>query len=210
MRYFHAWVECPPPGWQESQDAAWIDSESLTGPTPFNTGDESYVSKMNPSETNFTSSDEESTANRLEFPKTSNSIDSLIGLQKSYSSDSSFDVVFEYSSQPLSSSDSKPANQTENSNQSCSKTNISARGNSLAIFRKPSRAEGKRRRRDVHKVPTCRISDTKMFLFIQMQLCRKESLREWLRAHVSHRDTLQVLYMFNEIVRAVEYVHLQV
>jgi hypothetical protein len=50
---------------------------------------------------------------------------------------------------------------------------------------------------------------SRMFLFIQMQLCRRESLREWLRDNVSNRSTCVVLPMFEQIVQAVEYVHLQ-
>lgn len=50
---------------------------------------------------------------------------------------------------------------------------------------------------------------SRMYLFIQMQLCRRESLREWLRDNVSNRSTCVVLQMFMQIVQAVEYVHLQ-
>jgi hypothetical protein len=50
---------------------------------------------------------------------------------------------------------------------------------------------------------------SRMYLFIQMQLCRRESLREWLRDNVSSRSIYVVLPMFEQIVQAVEYVHLQ-
>jgi hypothetical protein len=50
---------------------------------------------------------------------------------------------------------------------------------------------------------------SRMYLFIQMQLCRRESLREWLRDNVSNRSASVVLPMFMQIVQAVEYVHLQ-
>jgi hypothetical protein len=55
-------------------------------------------------------------------------------------------------------------------------------------------------------IPPPKIS--RMYLFIQMQLCRRESLREWLRDR-SVRNTDTVLQMFSQIVQAVEYVHLQ-
>jgi len=43
--------------------------------------------------------------------------------------------------------------------------------------------------------------------FPQMQLCQKESLREWLKRSTS-RDYNKVLNFFEQIVQAVEYVHL--
>ena len=49
---------------------------------------------------------------------------------------------------------------------------------------------------------------SRMYLFIQMQLCRRESLKEWLRERPD-RDANTVLQMFDQIVHAVEYVHLQ-
>jgi serine/threonine protein kinase len=49
---------------------------------------------------------------------------------------------------------------------------------------------------------------SRMYLFIQMQLCRRESLKEWLRDQPD-RSTDTVLQMFDQIVQAVEYVHVQ-
>jgi hypothetical protein len=49
---------------------------------------------------------------------------------------------------------------------------------------------------------------SRVYLFIQMQLCRRESLREWLRDR-SVRSAETVLQMFDQIIQAVEYVHLQ-
>lgn len=49
---------------------------------------------------------------------------------------------------------------------------------------------------------------SRVYLFIQMQLCRRESLKEWLRDMYA-RSTDSVLQMFDQIVQAVEYVHLQ-
>lgn len=44
------------------------------------------------------------------------------------------------------------------------------------------------------------------YLYIQMELCQKQSLKEWLFNN-SKRDTNQLYSMFNDIVNAVEYVH---
>ncbi len=212
MRYFHAWIECPPPGWQESQDVAWINSESVTGPTPFNTGEDSHVSRIEPSNAaSFISSDGEPTTDQFRMSKLNCSIDSLVVRRKSLTNDSSFDIVFEDPSRKSRNSCYQPRPEEEIS-ETCSKKNISARSGdeSYAVIRKPSGAAAKSLRREMQKARNYPVPEAKMFLFIQMQLCRKESLREWLRAHVAHRDTYQVLQMFNEIVRAVEYVHLQV
>ncbi|KAL7303663.1 hypothetical protein TKK_0003807 [Trichogramma kaykai] len=59
-----------------------------------------------------------------------------------------------------------------------------------------------RKRKDSYK------SNPKMFLYIQMQLCQRLSLREWLKANKT-RNISQILNMFLQIIDAVEYVHLQ-
>ena len=211
MRYFHAWIECPPPGWQEFQDAAWIDSESITGPTPFNTGEDSCISKIDPSNSdNFMCSNEKSIIDQFRLSNLISSIDSLPVRRNSLTNDS-FDIVFEDSSRKNENSCNEIRFEDETSD-ICFKSNSALdTDGSCAIIRRPSgRSIANNVRRNLPKSSNYTRSDAKMFLFIQMQLCRKESLREWLRAHVSHRDTYQVIQMFNEIVRAVEYVHLQV
>lgn len=47
-----------------------------------------------------------------------------------------------------------------------------------------------------------------VFLYIQMQLCKKESLKEWLQENLK-RDYSDILNMFKQILSAVEYVHLR-
>ena len=48
-----------------------------------------------------------------------------------------------------------------------------------------------------------------VFLYIVMQLCQKESLRDWLRSCTLQRSRLKSLSMFREICLGVEYVHAQ-
>ncbi|XP_070540926.1 eukaryotic translation initiation factor 2-alpha kinase 3-like [Ptychodera flava] len=45
------------------------------------------------------------------------------------------------------------------------------------------------------------------YLYIQMQLCKKETLKDWLLEHTVNRDNQQVLHIFQQIVSAVHYVH---
>ncbi|KAK4315615.1 hypothetical protein Pmani_013179 [Petrolisthes manimaculis] len=58
----------------------------------------------------------------------------------------------------------------------------------------------------VSKGVVVKTSNPRTFLYIQMELCRKESLRDWLMRNQT-RDKLEVLRIFNDIVKAVEYVH---
>jgi len=50
---------------------------------------------------------------------------------------------------------------------------------------------------------------TRHYLYIQMQLCHKNSLREWLKDNTKNRDMKYILNIFSQIIQAVEYVHLQ-
>lgn len=47
---------------------------------------------------------------------------------------------------------------------------------------------------------------SRTFLYIQMELCQKESLKDWLLQNLT-REQKFVFNIFNDIVRAVEYVH---
>ncbi|XP_037071129.1 eukaryotic translation initiation factor 2-alpha kinase 3-like [Pollicipes pollicipes] len=48
-----------------------------------------------------------------------------------------------------------------------------------------------------------------VYLFIQMQLCQKESLKDWLSANCGPRNTPHVFAIFRQILNGVEYVHSQ-
>ncbi|XP_064630164.1 eukaryotic translation initiation factor 2-alpha kinase 3-like [Lineus longissimus] len=47
----------------------------------------------------------------------------------------------------------------------------------------------------------------KIYLYIQMQLCRCDTLKEWLNANTLRRNTIELLDFFHQIVNAVDYVH---
>ena len=47
----------------------------------------------------------------------------------------------------------------------------------------------------------------KLYLYIQMQLCQPESLKDWLNSNTLNRDKYQLLSMFHQIVSAIGYVH---
>jgi len=47
----------------------------------------------------------------------------------------------------------------------------------------------------------------KLYLYIQMQLCQLESLKDWLNSNTLNRDKYQLLNMFHQIVSAIGYVH---
>lgn len=48
---------------------------------------------------------------------------------------------------------------------------------------------------------------SKLYLYIQMQLCQPESLKDWLNSNTLNRDKYQLLNMFHQIVSAIGYVH---
>jgi len=188
VRYFHAWIECPPPGWQENEDAAWIDCDSLTGPTTFNSKE---------------SDDEESSLGDLK------PLNRFSMRHKSTTNDSSFGIVFEDSDAASATTKESCRLDLSSYNSSSPWSEASASGGHSDMFQLESEVPATKNLCSVQSSQIDRKVDAKMFLYIQMQLCRKESLREWLREHGSHRDPQQVLQMFNEIIRAVEYVHLQ-
>ena len=52
-----------------------------------------------------------------------------------------------------------------------------------------------------------KVSRRKLYLYIQMQLCQPESLKDWLNNNTLNRDKHQLLNMFHQIVSAIAYVH---
>ena len=50
-------------------------------------------------------------------------------------------------------------------------------------------------------------SSPKLYLYIQMQLCCRETLKDWLVSHTTYQDRCTVLDIFRQVVSAVAYVH---
>lgn len=52
-----------------------------------------------------------------------------------------------------------------------------------------------------------KVNRRKLYLYIQMQLCQPQSLKDWLNSNTLNRDKYQLLNMFHQIVSAIAYVH---
>ena len=51
--------------------------------------------------------------------------------------------------------------------------------------------------------------EKKVFLYIQMQLCKEESLKEWLNSRRHNREKAECIAIFQQVVDAVKYIHEQ-
>ncbi|KAJ8680408.1 hypothetical protein QAD02_016195 [Eretmocerus hayati] len=199
VRYFNAWLECPPAGWQEEHDRLWSNHKKFP---------------------------------KSDFASESSAIDSSVHIEVPPSDPSSVDSACEAYELDNDNEDSfivfdTPSEDDEEVNQLSSKgtesvqlsvsENIEECENNCPDFSivfevsKPKDlAERKSQLNlDLRKRKDSTKSNTKMFLYIQMQLCQRSSLREWLKTQNLQRDICRTLNIFQQIVDAVEYVHLQ-
>lgn len=164
VRYYNAWVENPPTGWQEKKDSKWIQNLKS-----------SYLdSEFN---CNYSTSNDYTQNSVTSFSKSKTSVSIDMHLNETNSLDctnlsNSFEIEF--------------VNSTEN-HVTVSSMNMSSR---------QSKTEAT-------------TNQSKVYLYIQMQLCEKKSLHDWLRENClqkrySDRNTFSI---FEQIVDAVEYVH---
>lgn len=212
VRYFHSWLECPPSGWQEEHDQQWIDK--LTSSVEFLSERSQTETKPNHSVyINVLQSDQSSSESACKDLEFDNMDDSYITFERS-------------NEKQYNNGDSIYINNcsTDNSDLSCSNSisqkklsSVNKIDHSESIVFEESddniatREKGRKYQKslslDLNKTPNTRKS-AKMFLYIQMQLCQRLSLKEWLKQHTS-RDFSWILNIFQQIVDAVEYVHLQ-
>ncbi|XP_046996995.1 eukaryotic translation initiation factor 2-alpha kinase-like [Schistocerca americana] len=211
VRYFNAWVECPPPGWQQQhdsvfvkpllQDATSIDLSQLSKDLHSTSeyarlyGLPTKTMKTDAQDSRCTAS--ENTTSGVNICRSaSDEDDSFIVFEDSKEKQNADELLTsfdeEISEQGQGDSIISVGSDYDSSQTSCDVT--SRRPASLNI-----RGDG-----SIMASPS-----TSVFLYIQMQLCHRESLREWLCDNVSSRDQHKVLVMFEQIVQAVEYVHLQ-
>lgn len=254
VRYFHAWIETPPPGWQEQQDVLMREREILStsidicetptdvssvpvfskdvvtekkggqenwllnlNKTPFDIdglsslgGKNGLITGDNEDEDENETDDETSggivfQANSVSFSKETE------GNDKDEDIDDSF-VVFENEIKEKDRGDEVIVPICTDGNGTEFQTfSISSDNRKIVPYNKKSR-----RRRHLSLDLTSNgnvsfppIQSSRIFLYIQMQLCQKNSLKEWLckNSYLERKD--QVVPIFEQIVGAVEYVHLK-
>lgn len=261
VRYFHAWIETPPPGWQEQQDVLMREKEILSTsidicetPTdissapaftkaivedrksnqdhwllnlnkkPFDIDGLSSLGGVVPNglmteDNDDTGGDHEhetddDTSGGIVFQANSVSFSNknhVNGAAEEEDIDDSF-VVFENEIKEKEKGDdvAVPISTDENGTESQT-FSISSDYRKLVPYNKKSR---RRRQLSLNLSSTGNVTlppiqSSRIFLYIQMQLCQKNSLKEWLtkNSYLERKDS--VVPIFEQIVCAVEYVHLK-
>lgn len=208
VRYFNSWLECPPSGWQEEHDRQWSNHNKFPNSdfvSESSAADTSVRIDVPPSETPSVNS----ACEAFEHNKDDDDDD-----------DDSF-IVFDASTDEEDDSDDE-AEDTSSKNQKSTSVHVSidssrehqsSNKDDSIVFEKSKHSKLAERKSqlnlDFRTRKNSGRSNTKMFLYIQMQLCQRLSLREWLKAQNSDRDIFRILNIFQQIVDAVEYVHLQ-
>ncbi|KAJ9578241.1 hypothetical protein L9F63_005540 [Diploptera punctata] len=233
VRYFNAWLECPPPGWQEEQDKLvpqcdGFFSQGEPVSVDYTTNEQDEVNKSKPLPPcssvflNIGSDSESESLNKIkQIPRyNSEQSDSFIVFEDSGGKESELILDNENDSE---SENNLIENSTRTKSQANSETSdncLSAWGEETKRKRTCSTAERHTEKKKLgHRRPkSLDISSgggvvkpkvSRMYLFIQMQLCQRQSLREWLSKNSCNRSTSYAIHIFGQIVQAVEYVHLK-
>ncbi|CAH1153719.1 unnamed protein product [Phaedon cochleariae] len=205
VRYFCSWVEHPPLGWQQEYDGKWI------GDKQFENRDISFSSTTNEKMKQRS----KSVSIGVDFPTPSTPIRFAEkvpdmfddGVDNKNVDDDSY-IVFE-----------NPTDSDSENTRNTPTERIDSTGR--GTFDGPSdhlkkKIDWKRPGRKHHSwdltqndcVKALDRNNPPIFLYIQMQLCQKESLKDWL-AHNLDREFKVILQIFSQILEAVEYVHLR-
>lgn len=214
VRYFNAWLECPPTGWQEEHDQQWINKLKFSS--------SAFPSEVTQTETkpndsiciDISQTDPSSIDSAYEAFKLNNvDVDgsSLVVFEKSDEKHYDNDAITNdcsTDSSDISSSSNEPKKELSNIKYTDHSESIvfEETDNNIVVEKKEHKRQ-KSLSLNLYNKPNNHKS-AKMFLYIQMQLCQRLSLREWLK-HTSTRDSVRVLNIFQQILDAVEYVHLQ-
>ncbi|XP_058824620.1 eukaryotic translation initiation factor 2-alpha kinase-like [Topomyia yanbarensis] len=267
VRYFHAWTETPPPGWQENEDKVWFERNCLSTSIDIETPTETSLPKIPASINGIYQS------NQLEYLKPKHSSgqklpwltkvsepsfslshaetdlsDSYIEFRadpkKSETDDDSFPIVFASDSKAGEDSINivfkEPSQSTSRSHHVVSFHETTTASSGQLPVKLPA---GPSIRKNRHRRPlsldltstgsvvrspdsenritesinvmastsvaTSSVISNKIYLYIQMQLCRKQSLKEWLSLNDLAARQDKIIPIFEQIVDAVEYVHLK-
>ncbi|XP_011301839.1 eukaryotic translation initiation factor 2-alpha kinase [Fopius arisanus] len=209
VRYFHAWLECPPAGWKEEHDEMYINRQNFS-PSEF------------PSEISMTPSKPNASV-CIDLPNSEkSSVDSAFeALELNKNNDDSSFIIFDERSDESAVTeelyDSAGITETSESINHREDENFESREDSESIVFQNTCSSHEIDNREMNKrkaslsLNLAQKSSKKiprMFLYIQMQLCHRESLREWMKRQTHSRNPDNVENIFQQIVDGVEYVHL--
>ncbi|KAJ8970001.1 hypothetical protein NQ314_001430 [Rhamnusium bicolor] len=212
VRYFCSWVEHPPMGWQQEHDQKWIGKSSMLsdGTTTTITTPSHIIQKVKRSKSASVSID--IPLQKFEdFPQ-------LDDEDNKDADDDSF-IVFERPSEDAENSTSSSMHIAFENNSNKTVESQATISSGIEMTNTPSVTEHVRKKIDWRRPGRRHHSwdlaqnngikpkDPPVYLYIQMQLCQKESLKEWLSIH-QERDYKYILDVFLQILDAVEYVHL--
>ena len=255
VRYFHAWVEQPPKGWQELNDKQLLTrdilSTSITIDSPSPTEEskafvvQDEVSKfkrsfghsnnswlVNLQKKNLledfkkrrTASFDDSSS-FIEFKADTNDLDELKDDEVNSESSESFDIEFKEPTR-TSMSESFGIAFVEQTRNSASESSSNEQSHVISIRETEeesfshSQVKGHRRQMslDLPSISDAKlkkpnvvtgIATNKMYLYIQMQLCMKNSLKDWLQVNDLQTRNGKTFDIWNQIIEAVHYVHLK-
>lgn len=273
VRYFNAWLEEPPPNWQEQRDAVWMRdldvsvaineeyttnkdlthnthrslhaTKPITKPdnvmlnlqkTPWDKSVDAcfdaleYEKQLNEPRRNrslscndsfsieFGDATKDVTDKQSPPPFTSITLPNNIDASKKLGAGDNDDsyIVFANSEDYNHNSNRTPERKNESYNKHIEK--VKQYDGLSRSESEPSKAKKKKGHRRHWSLDLCVRSTTdnanqsspcKMYLYIQMQLCLRDSLHDWLRMHRTYKDREEkAMSFFKQIVSAVEYVHL--
>lgn len=267
VRYFHAWIETPPRGWQEVHDKIWyerncmstsIDIETPTETSPPNSkliptsqssifqgrynhqrhhssGQQPWLTKLpEPSfSMSHTETEQSDSCSFIQFQANpcksirSNTDDDSFQIEFKHDPEDtgaggdSMDIVFKESTQDemskshhvISISDTPQKNDIQPPRKNRHRRPLSLDLNSTgSVIRPASLATGSQMVECSTAASNSVAASTvnsKIYLYIQMQLCQKQSLKEWLKLNNLPARQNKIIPIFEQIVDAVEYVHLK-
>ncbi|XP_058890801.1 eukaryotic translation initiation factor 2-alpha kinase 3-like isoform X2 [Acipenser ruthenus] len=268
IRYFNAWQETPPEGWQEEMDKRWLKDSSTTDwllsspehlealsvkvPVPkplalalFSQGLDSTTNteSKEASELNSTTNTESKEASELNSTTNTESKEASEGTaghvlhgQDSFLTEndslgeqehsfefcplrlgnerttSSFDIVFKDSGCDHTSRSVEPGGHSILTERPSTGSLTTSSSPPVPL----SHAHSPPRRTNLTLCPAtvlterdAKLPSPKVFLYIQMQLCRKDNLKDWMskRGCVEQRSRPECLGIFLQIAEAVEFLH---
>ncbi|XP_043463144.1 eukaryotic translation initiation factor 2-alpha kinase-like isoform X2 [Leptopilina heterotoma] len=208
VRYFNAWIECPPVGWQEELDQFWINKNKFPGSDFISSSYLDDVKSSTSIHINVAPSDQSSVDSAFEALKLNDKDNDSFIVFQAHESDQlqESEISREFTNNYASELQQEESELSKNVEELIvSKVHYDS--TESIVFQ----TSEKRKASESLNIQDKKFDkkSAKMFLYIQMQLCKKMSLREWLKEQNKSRDTTRVLNIFQQIVNAVEYVHLQ-